>query len=273
MTFILTFLQSISIGGIMKHIIMQKIIPLILSTFIIFSAVSTNAQNKMTDDEIQNVITFAHSKTMGLDHFKYYTGLTGRTRPLNNLYYKVELFKGLPQTVSDELIRYDGIQYFISEESYKKQECIRGVATGCSVSSINYANLIDKISLNDMDALIDDFIEINGEIEDSALTRVLKIVNSPIENIVLGKIIDQVGSVIDSKIDPFVMENIIKPESIDGFKPKQISIQKTIEGHRFYNIHFFHNDQSYWGGFALRIKFSGNNGNKIHLEIARTPVA
>jgi hypothetical protein len=226
----------------------------------------------MTDDEIQNVITFAHSRTMGLDHFEFYTGLKDLILPFNDLYYRVELFNGSPRVVSDELIRYDGILYGISGESYEKRECIRGIATGCNVSNIYYANLVDKISLNGADVLIDDFIEINGEIEDSALTRILKIVNSSIENIVTGNLIDEVGSVIGVKIDPYLTVNSNILERTRETKPKRISIKKSIEGHRFYNIAFYPSKRNNRNGFELRIKFSGINGNKIHLEISRGPV-
>jgi len=256
-----------------EKVTMKKIKPLVLSAFIMLNALPAIAQVKMTDDEIQNVISFAHSRTMGLDHFKFYTGLKDRTRPFNNLYYRVELFKELPQTISDELIRFDGIQYYISEESYKKQECVREIATGCNVSSIFYANLVDKISLNDADGSIDDFIEINGEIEDSVLTRILKIVNSSMESIIAGNLVDEVGSVIGVKIDPYLTLNSNIVESTKGTKPKRISIKKSIKGHRFYNIAFYPSERINGNGFELRIKFSGINGNKIHLEISRGPIA
>ncbi len=149
----------------------------------------------------------------------------------------------------------------------------RGIGTGCSVSSINYANLVDKVSLNNPEILLDNLIVVRDEIEDSALIRVLKIVNSSLKNMISGKINEKVGNLLDVEIDPYITKYIITAENIDGFKPKRIHIEKTIEGHRYYYVYFFHQERNLWEGFVLKIKFSGTNGNNIHLEITRGPIA
>lgn len=222
-------------------------------------------------DQLQKIVSMVYGETVALDDLKVVIGdrysMFGQTP-----FYLVKLFSDIPVNTIGNLVRFDGASFSVSQDSYEIGECIDRSDKHCYGTNLYYANLKGLVSKDVNDDIFTDLIQINSDIEDTALERLLNIINTPLLQIIESNIPEKYGKIIDVNTEQYSTITNLKPEKILLIKPQIIRLRKARTGQRYYSVDFWQPNKQKSNNFVMKVSFSGINGQDISIKIEHGPI-